>query len=79
VTQFIGLFYIQGACSSIVVKTLCYKPEGRSFDFLVRSLDFSIYLILSATLGPEVYSASNRNEYQKDTNKVSGELSAAGV
>jgi hypothetical protein len=26
---------------------------------------FSIYLILPATLGPEVYSASNRNEYQK--------------
>jgi hypothetical protein len=26
---------------------------------------FSIYLNLLATLGPGVYSASNRNEYQK--------------
>jgi hypothetical protein len=26
---------------------------------------FSIYLILPAALGPGVYSASNRNEYQK--------------
>jgi hypothetical protein len=33
----------------------------------------SIYLILLAALGPEVYSASNRNEYQKQKNDVSGE------
>jgi hypothetical protein len=79
VSRFIGLFYIQGACSSIVVKTLCYKPKGHSFDSLVRLLDFSIYLILPATLGPGVYSASNRNKYQKDRNNVSGELRAAGV
>jgi hypothetical protein len=26
---------------------------------------FLIYLILPAALGPEVYSASNRNEYQE--------------
>jgi hypothetical protein len=35
---------------------------------------FLIYLILPAALGPGVYSASNRNEYQKHkNNKVSGE------
>jgi hypothetical protein len=34
---------------------------------------FSIYLILPAALGPEVYSASNRNEYQKQENNISGE------
>jgi hypothetical protein len=34
---------------------------------------FSIYLILPAALGPGVYSASDRNEYQKQKNKVSGE------
>jgi hypothetical protein len=34
---------------------------------------FSIYLILPAALGPEVYSASNRNEYQKLKNNISGE------
>jgi hypothetical protein len=34
---------------------------------------FSIYLILPAALGSEVYSAFNRNEYQKQGNNVSGE------
>jgi hypothetical protein len=33
---------------------------------------FSVYLILPAALGPGVYSASNRNEYQKQRNDVSG-------
>jgi hypothetical protein len=32
-----------------------------------------MYLILPAVLGPAVYSASNRNEYQKQKKKVSGE------
>jgi hypothetical protein len=39
----------------------------------------SIYLILPAALGHRVYSASNRNEYQKHENNVSGEQSAAGA
>jgi hypothetical protein len=34
---------------------------------------FSNYLILAAALGPGVYSASNRNEYQKQKNNVSAE------
>jgi hypothetical protein len=34
---------------------------------------FKIYLILPAALVPGVYSASNRNEYQKQENDVSGE------
>jgi hypothetical protein len=34
---------------------------------------FLIYLILPAALSPGVYSASNRNEYQKQRNNVSGE------
>jgi hypothetical protein len=35
---------------------------------------FQIYLILPAGLGPGVYSASNRSEYQKHkNNNVSGE------
>jgi hypothetical protein len=45
------------------VKALRYKPEGRGFD--TRWGDFYIYLILPAALGPGVYLASNRNEYQK--------------
>jgi hypothetical protein len=32
----------------------------------------SIYLIRSAALGPEVHSASNKNEYQKQENNVAG-------
>jgi hypothetical protein len=28
-------------------------------------VNFQIYLILAAALGPGIYSASNRNEYQK--------------
>jgi hypothetical protein len=34
---------------------------------------FCIYLILLAAVGPVVYSTSNRNEYQKQKNKVSEE------
>jgi hypothetical protein len=40
---------------------------------------FSIYLMLPAALGPWVYSAFKRNEYQKQKNNVSGEESAAGA
>jgi hypothetical protein len=36
-------------------------------------VNFKIYLILPTALGPGVYSASNRNEYQKHkNNNVSG-------
>jgi hypothetical protein len=38
----------------------------------VRIMNYvSIYLILPAALGPEFYSASNKNEYQKQKNNVS--------
>jgi hypothetical protein len=36
-------------------------------------MNFSLYLILPTSLGPEVYSASNRNESQKQKDNVSGE------
>jgi hypothetical protein len=39
----------------------------------VTAFFFSIYLILLSELGPGVYSASNRNEYQKQKNNVSGD------
>jgi hypothetical protein len=67
-----------GAHGSVVVKALCYKPRSRFRD-PVRGMIFSICLILLATLGPGVCSAFNRNEYQKHTNNVHGEWSAAGV
>jgi hypothetical protein len=28
----VSLLQILGACGSVVVKALCYKPEGRGFD-----------------------------------------------
>jgi hypothetical protein len=42
-------------------------------------VNFSIYLILPAALAPGVHSASNRNEYHKQKNNVSGEQNAAGA
>jgi hypothetical protein len=61
------------ARGSVVAKALCYKPAGRGFDSRLGDFVFK-YIILSAALGPGVYSASNRNEYQKHKNNhVSGE------
>jgi hypothetical protein len=40
---------------------------------------FPIYLILSAALDTAVHSDSNRYEYKKQKNNVSGQQSAAGV
>jgi hypothetical protein len=47
-------------------KVACYRSDEVN-EF------FPIYLILPAVLGHGVYSASNRNEYQKQKNNVSGE------
>jgi hypothetical protein len=46
---------------------------------VIKNEFLSIYLILPAALGPGVYSASNRNEYEKQRNNVFGEHSAAGA
>jgi hypothetical protein len=58
---------------SVVIKALCYKPEGRGFEARWGELIFSIYLLLPAALGPGLYSSSNRNEYQNQKNNVSEE------
>jgi hypothetical protein len=75
---------VNRASGSVVVNSLCYKTEGRGFEthevhFFSIYVILPIYLILPATLGPGVYSASNRNEYQKQENNVYWELSAAGA
>jgi hypothetical protein len=57
---------------SIVVKALCCKPEGGGLEIRWSERIFPIYLILPAAVDPGVYSASNRNEYQKQKN-FSGE------
>jgi hypothetical protein len=56
------LIFMLGARGSVVVKAICYKPEGRGLETRGDELFFSIYLILPAALGPGVYPASNRNE-----------------
>jgi hypothetical protein len=51
---------------NLVVEALCYIPQVLD---PMSSLNFSsIFLILPATPGPEVYSTPNRNEYQKHKN-----------
>jgi hypothetical protein len=61
----------QSLCSlargSAVVKVLGGSRPDEANEF------FSIYLFLPAALGLEVYSASNRNGYQKQSNNVSWE------
>jgi hypothetical protein len=42
--------------------------DGHKFENCCHRI-FSIYLILPAALGPGVYSASNRDEYQKQKKK----------
>jgi hypothetical protein len=57
-----------------VVEALRLKPEGRGFEIRAdERFVFSIYLILSAAITPGAYSASSRNEYQKQENSISGE------
>jgi hypothetical protein len=60
------------ARGSVVVKALCYKLQGRGFETRCGECFLSSYLILPVALGPGVYSASNRNEYKKHKNNVSG-------
>jgi hypothetical protein len=59
---------------SVVVEAVYYKLEGRWLSPDEASyFFFTIYLILPAALSAGVWSTSNRNEYQKQTKKVSGE------
>jgi hypothetical protein len=56
-----------------MVEALCYKLGGRTGLRPDEVIEFSIYLILPAALSPGVHLASNRNEYQRKKNNVSGE------
>jgi hypothetical protein len=61
------------ACGIILVKALCCKSDGHGLETRSDECIFTICLILPTALGPGVYSASNRNEYQRQKNNVSGE------
>jgi hypothetical protein len=77
--MYVYIYIYMGAHGTIVVKALCYKPKGRGFETRWGEWIFPIHLIIQAALGLGVYSASNRNEYQKQENNVSAEQSAAGA
>jgi hypothetical protein len=59
-----------GACGGVV---------GCEFDSRLGYFSFLMDLIVPAALGPGVRSASDRNEYRKQKNYVSGEQSSAGA
>jgi hypothetical protein len=64
---------IVGACGSVMI-IKHYATDRKVAGSIPDEVNFQIYLILPATPGPGVYSASNRNEYQKHkSNKVSWE------
>jgi hypothetical protein len=52
------------------LNALWYKAEGRGFEIQLCEYIFPVYL--PAALGPEVYSACTKNEYQNQKNNVSG-------
>jgi hypothetical protein len=66
------IFIKLGARDIVVVKAGTSRKVASSKSDKVNEF-FSIYLILPAALRPGVSSASNRNEYQKQKNNVSGE------
>jgi hypothetical protein len=55
------------------VATCIAKKQVGKFETRQGEWIFLIYLIFPAALDPQIYSASNRNEYQKHTNNVSWE------
>ena len=57
--------YIKSDCSGTVVKALRYKSEGRWFDCRYCHWNFSLIEAFQLHYGPELDSASNRNEYQE--------------
>jgi hypothetical protein len=67
-----------GAQGSIVVKALSYKPEGLGFETRWGEVFLPSYLIFLAALGPGVYSASTRNDYQKEKIYLGSKAAAGG-
>ena len=50
ISSFILLLHKRGQAVALLVEALCYKPEGRRFDFRKVSLVFFIYISLLAAL-----------------------------
>jgi hypothetical protein len=62
--------YYLSSRGNVVVYSTSRKVAGSRSDEMKEF--FSLCLILPAALSPGVYSASNRNKYQKQKNNVSG-------
>jgi hypothetical protein len=65
-------YSVLNECNRMLTYNIQYTmlQSARSrFETRLGELICSIYLILKASLGPAVYSASNRNEYQKQKKK----------
>jgi len=60
-----GLFIYVGRMMAQLVEALCYKREGHGFDSWWCLWNFSLTQSFWPHCGPEVDSASNRNEYQE--------------
>jgi hypothetical protein len=63
----------EGALGSVMIKALCSKPEGRWFETWWSEYIFFNLPNLSDCTIPGVYSATKRNDYQKQKNNVSEE------
>jgi hypothetical protein len=68
-----------GVRGRVVVKALCYKPEGRGFETRWGEWFLSSYLILPVALGTGVYSASNRMSTRGIKIMFLGSKAAAGA
>jgi hypothetical protein len=63
---------IVNICGIVVAEALLYKTDGRGLNCRWGHSIVPIYLILLTALGRVVYSASNRNEYQKPKKMFQG-------
>jgi hypothetical protein len=65
--------FVSRPSTSVVGRGTVLQAARSQVRFSTKYIFFSIYPIVPAALGPGDYSASNRNEYQKQKNNVSGE------
>jgi hypothetical protein len=72
-TAFFIAIAVQTSNLTIWIQFHTLISRGRGFETRWGEWFLSSYLILPVALGTGVYSASNRNEYQKHKNNVSGE------
>jgi hypothetical protein len=71
--NYVNLTWKRGARCSVVVKALCYRPQGRGFETGCDNF-FNFPNSFGRTSPSDFYTTTDRNEYQKHKNNhVSGE------